>query len=40
MTSHINQGALESVPGTDITFWRTGQCRQSVLFVHGCLDSF
>jgi pimeloyl-ACP methyl ester carboxylesterase len=39
MTSHINQGALESVPGTDITFRRTGQGRRSVLFVHGYLDS-
>ena len=40
MTSHINQGAVESVPGTDITSRRTGQGRQSVLFVHGYLDSF
>ena len=39
MTSHINQGAVESVPGTDITFRRTGQGRRSVLFVHGYLDS-
>jgi pimeloyl-ACP methyl ester carboxylesterase len=39
MTLHINQGAVESVPGTDITFRRTGQGRQSVLFVHGYLDS-
>jgi hypothetical protein len=38
MTSHINQGAVESVPGTDITFRRTGQGRQSVLFAHGYLD--
>ena len=39
MTSHINTGAVETVPGTDITFRRTGQGRQSVLFVHGFLDS-
>jgi pimeloyl-ACP methyl ester carboxylesterase len=30
---------VETVPGTDITFRRTGQGRQSVLFVHGFLDS-
>jgi pimeloyl-ACP methyl ester carboxylesterase len=39
MTSQINYGAVETVPGTDITFRRTGQGRQSVLFVHGFLDS-
>ena len=39
MTSQIDQGAVESVPGTDITSRRTGQGRQSVLFVHGYLDS-
>jgi hypothetical protein len=39
MTSHIDQGAVETVPGTDITFRRTGQGRQSVLFVQGYLDS-
>jgi pimeloyl-ACP methyl ester carboxylesterase len=39
MTSQINYGAVETVPGTDITFRRTGQGRRSVLFVHGFLDS-
>jgi pimeloyl-ACP methyl ester carboxylesterase len=39
MTSRINNGAVETVPGTDITFRQTGQGRQPVLFIHGFLDS-
>jgi K+-sensing histidine kinase KdpD len=39
MSCHMNQGALKIVPGTDITFHRTGQGRQSALFVQGILDS-
>jgi len=40
MTSQINYRAAESVPGTDITFRRTGEGGWSILFVHGFLDSF
>ncbi|WP_328603398.1 alpha/beta hydrolase [Amycolatopsis sp. NBC_00345] len=40
MTSRIDYGAVETVPGTDITFRRTGRGRRSVLFVHGYLDGY
>jgi pimeloyl-ACP methyl ester carboxylesterase len=40
MTSQINYRATESVPGTDITFRRTGEGDRSILFVHGFLDSY
>jgi pimeloyl-ACP methyl ester carboxylesterase len=40
MTSRIKYGAVETVPGMDITFRRTGQSRQAVLFVHGFLDGY
>lgn len=39
MTSQINYRAIESVPGTDITFRRTGEGGRTILFVHGFLDS-
>jgi pimeloyl-ACP methyl ester carboxylesterase len=39
MTYPRNDGAVETVPRTGITFRRTGHGRRSVLFVHGFLSS-